>query len=330
MQYRQLGNTDIQVSTVAMGCWAISGDSIWGEQQKDLVTPTIHAAIDAGINFFDTAPGYVGSEELLGAALGERRRDVIVADKIGSGSMHEADLIRACEESLQKLGTDYIDLMQIHWPDHNTPFTETFGAMQKLKDQGKIRAIGVCNFGPSDTAEVLSHCRFDVNQIAYSLLMRAIEFDIIPACERENISILPYSPLAQGLLTGKFPSADDVPPGRQRTRHFDANKHESVRHGESGCEAETFAAIDAVRDICARIGEPMGHVALAWCLHQPTVASVLAGARSPEQIHANARAADLQLDDATIAELNAATAPVKTALGHNPDPWQGAGSSRIR
>jgi aryl-alcohol dehydrogenase-like predicted oxidoreductase len=152
----------------------------------------------------------------------------------------------------------------------------------------------------------------------------------MPICERDKVSILAYCPLAQGLLTGKFKSVLDVPGGRARTRHFDSAKQKDARHGEPGCEEQAFAAIDQLRDISKQLGHSMADIALAWCLHQPAVTSVLAGARSPQQIHDNARAADIHFDSETLDKLNAITHPVKQILGSNPDMWVAEKDSRIR
>ncbi|MFW6060296.1 MAG: aldo/keto reductase [Phycisphaeraceae bacterium] len=330
MQYRTLGRTDIEVSTVAMGCWAIVGDGTWGPQDEQDAIDAIRAALDAGITFFDTAEAYGDgdSEKLLARGLADQRDRAVIASKVSPSNLNAADLRRACERSLKHLGTDYIDLYQVHWPNWDVPIDETFGALEKLRDQGKIRAIGVSNFGPKDLSEAINQARIESNQVAYNLLLRGVEHGIQPMCAEHGIAILPYSPLAQGLLTGKFRTADEVPEGRARTRHFAADRPQA-RHGEPGCERETFAAIDGIRAVSARIGQPMGRVALAWLLHQPAVASVLAGARNPAQARENAQAADVTLSDEVLRELDELTQPVKRHLGANPDPWQPA-ETRMR
>lgn len=331
MKYRKLGTTDIEVSTVAMGCWAIIGGLTWGDQDEAAANRAIRTAIDHGITLFDTAPGYGDgeSEQLLGRALADRRDDVIIATKVSPSQLKPDDLAASVDKSLTDLGTDRIDLLQIHWPNWDVPLAESIGAMQRLMQAGKIRALGVSNFGPRDLADAVSLAPIDVNQLAYSLLTRAIEYDIQPLCEQHQVSILPYSPLAQGLLTGKFASADDVPPGRARTRHFSSDR-EHTRHGQPGCESETFDAIAGIRRVADRLEIPMGQLALAWCLHQPMVASVLAGARSPQQVIANAKSAEIQLDAATLDELDRITQPVKAALGPHPDLWKAPDDSRMR
>jgi myo-inositol catabolism protein IolS len=331
VKYRKLGTTQIEVSTVAMGCWAVIGGLTWGDQDEAAAIEAMNVAIDHGITFFDTAPGYGDgeSERLLGRALADRRDEVVIATKVSPSQLKPDDLAASVDKSLADLATDRIDVLQIHWPNWDVPLADSLDALQRLVAAGKIRAIGVSNFGPRDLADAAAIAPIAVNQLAYSLLTRAIEYDIQPLCEQHQVSILPYSPLAQGLLTGKFASADDVPPGRARTRHFSSDR-EHTRHGQPGCERETFDAIDSIRRVADRLGLPMGQLALAWCLHQPMVASVLAGARSPQQVTDNAKAADIQLDPATLDELERITQPVKDALGPHPDLWKAPGESRMR
>lgn len=329
MKYRQLGKTDITVSVVAMGCWAIVGDWVWGEQDEQESIATIRTALDVGVNFFDTAEGYGDgySEIVLGQALAGRRDEAVIATKVSETHLSDDEIQKACERSLRRLGTDYIDLYQVHWPNHDIPIVKTMEALEKLRNQDKIRAIGVCNFGIGDLTDLLSigHCETD--QLPYSLLWRGIEYEIQPKCVENDVGILCYSPLAQGLLTGKFASAGDVPDGRARTRHF-ATSRSLARHGEDGCEAETFASVERVRRISAEMGASMAEVSLAWVLHQPGVTAVLAGARRPDQIKQNARAAALELPPEIVSELTQATDELKLKLGTNLDQYQS--DSRFR
>ena len=329
MDYRKLNGTDIDVSVIAMGCWAIVGDTTWGAQDEAQSLATIQAALDTGINFFDTAEAYGNgySETLLGKALKGQRDRAVIASKVSGANLAPADLRAACERSLERLDTDYIDLYQIHWPNHDVPLAETMGELGMLRDEGKIRAIGVCNFGVGDMGDLLEIGTVATNQLPYSLLWRAIEYGIVQQSIDNNIGILCYSPLMQGLLTGKFKRPEDVPEGRARTRHFGPT-HPQVRHTDPGCESETFEAIDQIRRIGSTIGASMGHVALAWLLHQPGVTSVLAGARTPEQIKDNAATADVKLPKHIVEQLGAATEDVKQRLGSNPDMW--SSDSRFR
>jgi len=329
MEYRRLGRTDIQVSTICLGTWGFAGDFMWGEQPETDSAATVHAALELGVNFFDTAEMYGDgvSEEVLGRALKSRRHEAVIASKVIDSHLAPDDIVTSCEGSLRRLQTDYIDLYQIHWPSRTIPLADSMEALMRLQEAGKIRAIGVSNFGTLDLDDLLAVGRAESNQLAYSMLSRAVEYEIQPKCVANEISILCYSPLMHGMLTGKFAGADDVPVERARTRHFSSERAMTV-HSEAGCEAETFAAIDGIRQVCAKIGHPMAEVALAWLIRQPGVAAVVAGARRPDQIAELARAVEIQLSDEALAELDRVTAPVKQKLGRNADMWRT--ESRIR
>jgi myo-inositol catabolism protein IolS len=331
MRYTRLPGTSIEVSVIAMGSWALSGDMTWGDQSQADSVDAARAALDAGINFFDTAPGYGDglSEQRLGQGLAGVRQRAVIATKIGPDAMTREGLVASVERSLVNLETDYIDLLQIHWPSRSVPLAETWSALESLSRAGKVRAIGVSNFGVHDLAELVALGQPTTNQLPYSLLSRAVEYELTGACERNGIGVLCYSPLLWGLLADKYQNADEVPAGRARSRHF-APGRPHIRHTESGCEAETFQALATIRSIARRLERPMSELAVAWLLHQPSVTSVLTGIRNAPQAAANARAADLRLDRATLDELAHATEPVKTALGSNPDLWQSGANSRFR
>ena len=244
MEYRKLGRTDMDVSVVALGCWALAGGFNWGPQDEADSVAAVHAALDADINFFDTAEGYGEggtSEQILGKALPARRQDVVIATKVSSTHLVPADVHKACDASLKRLRTDIIDLYQIHWPSRTVPLADTLGALDELKDAGKIRAFGVSNFGPQDLGELLAISRPETNQLPYNLLWRAIEHDVQAMCtETETeaeigIGIICYCPILQGLLLGKFNSADEVPADRARTKHFSKDRPQT-RHGQPGRE----------------------------------------------------------------------------------------------
>ena len=330
MQYRKLGTTDIEVSTIAFGCWAIIGGFTWGDQDRRDSLAALRMAYDCGVTLFDTAEGYGegASEELLAEALSDVRDKIVIATKVSPKHFQADSLREACERSLNNLGTDRIDLYQLHWPNWDIPVAETLGLLEQLKQEGKIRAYGLSNFGPLDLKEV-TRSEFTVasNQLAYNLLFRAIEYDILPLCRKNNIGVLCYSPLMQGLLTGKFESPDDVPDDRARTRHYFSDRPHA-RHGGAGAETETFAGVRRIREIAEALGESMTRISLAWLLAQRGVTSVIAGARNAEQARTNILAANLSLDTETVEALAIATQDVKQALGRNADMWQGA--SRIR
>jgi len=327
---RTLGKTGIRVSPVAMGCWAIVGDATWGPQDEREAVAAIHAALDAGVTFFDTAEGYGAgySEQLLGKALRGRRDRAVIGSKVSPNHAGTyADLLHRCELSLANLGTDCIDVYHLHWPNRTVPVAEVLAGLVRLREAGKIRAVAVSNFGRQDLTDLLTCGRCEVNQLPYNLLWRAIEFEIAPLCRAHHISITCYCPIAQGLLSGKFRTAADVPDGRARTRHF-AGTRAQARHGEPGAETLTFATFARISELAAEAGLPMAQVALAWLLSRPGVASVLVGARNAAQMAANAQAMHVRLSPALLTALDAATEDLKVRFGTNPDMWQS--SSRYR
>jgi aryl-alcohol dehydrogenase-like predicted oxidoreductase len=324
MRYRELGRTGLNVSVVCQGTWSVATkDAFWDGQDRGDSLAAIRAGLDNGVNFFDTAPAYGNgeSEEILGEALGSRRREVVVATKVPPTDLEPDKLRQSCERSLRSLRTDYIDLYQIHWPSKTLSLEPTWRTLEALQREGKIRHIGVSNFGKSFLGEQLQLGRAESNQVPYSLLWRAVEFDIQSLCVANQISLLCYSPLAQGLLTGKFHTADEVPEKRARTRLFSSTR-KMTRHGEPGCEQETFTALAEIRRVADELGQPMGRVALAWLLAQPSVTSAVVGARNAAQAVENAAADELRLDAGVIARLSAITEPLKHKLGSNADPWE--------
>ena len=315
MKYTKLPGTDIDVSVIALGCWPFAGGDVWGDQDDDVSIATVHAALDAGITFFDTAEGYGKSESVLGRGLKGRRHEAVIATKVGGGHLSSDDLPKACEKSLQNLQTDYIDHYQIHWPNHKIPIQETVSTLLRLREQGKIRAIGVCNFAPRDLTDLLAVCDIATNQLPYSLLWRVIEREIQPAC------------LMQGLLTGRYESADEVPDGLSRTRLYSQDRP-MAKHTEPGCETEVFESLAQVRTIANELGVTMAEVALAWVRQQPGITSLLVGARNPDEVQWNLPSVELTLSDEIIQQLSDSTEPVKDKLGNNPDMWMS--ESRMR
>lgn len=331
MQYRKLGRSELEVSVVSMGCWGIGGGDVWGKQDEEEAIEAIRLALDLGINFFDTAEGYGdgASERLLGEALEGRRNKAVVATKVSPGNLAPADLRESCEDSLRRLKTDYIDVYYIHWPSREVPLEDTLAELERLKDEGKIRTIACSNFGQKDLTELLEKGRVEANQLPYSLLWRAVEYEIQPICLENEIGITAYSPLLHGLLTGKFETPADVPAGRARTRHFSADRPKA-RHGTEGAEEETFAAINRIEEISRQAGMKMTKAAISWVAARPGVSSVIVGARNPEQIRENAKAGEVNLPSDLQKELEEATEELKEKLGQDPDMWNAPEDSRYR
>ncbi|MCP4643393.1 MAG: aldo/keto reductase [bacterium] len=331
MRYRRLGSSGWDVSVLTFGAWQLGDSGYWGADGDADEQAAVDAALDAGVNFFDTAEGYGGgeSEKALGKALGARRKDVLIASKVSPSHCAPADLRKACEASLARLGTDWIDLYQVHWPIRDVPLADAYGELKALQDEGKIRAVGLSNYGPKDLADWFASGTSVSNQLGYNLLFRPIEFEIVPACEKRDLGIMAYMPIMQGILAGRWSSVDEIPANRRRTRHFSCDR-EGVRHGMPGCEALTMEALAKIGDVCNDIGQPMATVAMAWLLAKPGVTTVIVGGRKPDHVARNMPAADLDLDAEEVARLDAATDPLKDHFGANCDMWQGDADSRIR
>ena len=329
MKYRTLGDTEIEVSEIALGCWPFAGGSYWGRQDDRASIATVHAALDAGINMFDSAEGYEDgeSERVLGRALKDRRQDAVIATKVSTENLRSADVVAACERSLSNLATDYIDLYQIHWPNHDIPIEDTASALHRLKEQGKIRAIGVSNFAVRDLTDLLGAGECVIDQLPYSLLWRVIEHEIQPLCIERGVGIICYSPLAQGLLTGRYRNADEVPEGLAQSRWYSCQRPAAL-HDEPGVETEVFDAIGALRQLAEETGLSMALMALAWVKAQPGVLSFLVGARSPDELAWNLPALEVDLPTEMLERLSATTELVKGKLGKNPDMWLTPGRMR--
>ncbi|MEU1395832.1 aldo/keto reductase [Micromonospora zamorensis] len=312
MTYRRLGDSGLVVSVVGIGC-----NNFGRKLDLDGTRAVVDAALDAGINLFDTADIYGepqgGSEELLGQALKGRRDDVVVATKFGMdmNGLNGPDfgargsrryIARAVEASLRRLGTDHIDLYQMHEPDPGTPIDETLAALDDLVRDGKVRYLGNSNFAGWQIADAdwvassNGRARFISAQNHYSLLERSVEAEVIPACERFGLGMLPFFPLANGLLTGKYKRSGQPPAGS--------------RLSGGGRYAERLAAadwdtIEAIEAYAAERGLSMLQVAIGGLAAQPAVTSVIAGATTPEQVIANAAAGTWEPSDEDLTALRA-------------------------
>jgi myo-inositol catabolism protein IolS len=317
MQKRVLGTSDIQISPIIMGTWQ-AGKRMWVGIEDAESIAAIRAAYDAGITTIDTAEVYGEghSERIVAEALADVRDSVVYATKVFANHLKYDLVVEACHRSLQNLKTDYIDLHQIHWPSGSwksevVPIAETMDAMNKLKQDGKIRAIGVSNFSRSQLEEAVQYGRIDSIQPPYSLFWRQAEREIMPYCVANNISILAYSSLAQGLLTGKFGRNHQFAEGDHRV----ANK---LFQGENYERAQL--ALDRLRAIATRHQTTLGNLALAWLIAQPC-ANAIVGARHAEQSRQNAQAAEIQLSAADLAEIDAIGRTVTDRIDDNPMLW---------
>ncbi len=311
MEYRRLGRSGLQVSLAGLGCNNF-GMRIDAEQTKAVV----HRALDEGITLFDTADIYGGrgaSEEMLGKALGARRHEVVVASKFGmvmgegpylrGGSRRWA--IAACEASLKRLGTDYLDLYQIHTPDTSTPEQETLEALDTLVRSGKVRYIGCSNYAGWQLADSIGISRanglasYVSAQNQYNLLDRSIERELIPACRHYGVGILPFFPLASGFLTGKYRKGVQPP----KDTRFGAMKPLADRVLNDA----NFATLERLEQFAASHGHTMVEVAIGWLVAQPETSSVISGATRPEQVAENVKAVGCKLTKDELAEIEKIT-----------------------
>ena len=311
MEYRNLGNSGLKVSAIGLGCnnFGIRNDA---EQTRAIV----HRALDEGITLFDTADIYGnrgGSEELLGKALQERRRDVVVATKFGM-AMGDGPYLRggsrryiaaAAEASLKRMGTDYIDLYQIHQPDSETPQQETLEALNDLVRSGKVRYIGCSNFAAWQTVDALWISR--TNNLAayvsaqnqYNLLDRRVERELVPACRQFGVGILPYFPLASGFLTGKYKRGAESPKGARLSL--------VKRLADQTLTDENFASLERLEKFARNRERTLLELAVGWLATQPQVSSVISGATSPEQVVENVKAGNWKLTTEELGQVDQLT-----------------------
>lgn len=314
MHYRLLGRTGLYVSTLCLGTMTFYGKGFWevvGKQGQDLATEIVARSIDAGVNFFDTADVYSfgESETMLGKALAGRPRDsVIIATKVRGRMSEEVNdvglsrhhIMASVEKSLQRLDTDYIDLYQIHGFDPVTPLDETLRALDDLVTQGKVRYIGCSNLAGWQLMKALGisdqHglARFESIQSYYTIAGRDLEREVLPVVEDQNVGVLVWSPLAGGLLTGKF-NRDGTGPDGSRRANFDFPPVNKDR---------VFDCVDVMREIADDHGVSVAQIALAWLLHQNAVTSVIIGAKTLDQLNDNLESVQVSLTDDQLQKLD--------------------------
>lgn len=307
MEHRRLGKSALNVSVVGLGTWAIGG-KFWGHTDEAAAIAAIQKAIDSGVNLIDTAPiyGEGHSEEVVGKAIKGRRQQITLATKCGAGfkgndlfhDLTPKSIRKELEVSLKLLGTDVIDLYQCHFPDPDTPIEDTMEELARMKAEGKIRAIGVSNFDAALLEKASKVAQIASNQVAYSLLNREIENELIPFCLEQDIGILAYGPMGGGILTGKYKQKPKFEPGDVRTWFY--NFYDEPLWGK------VQALLKELEPIAARHGKPVGHVAINWVCQQAGITSALVGARSPEQAEANATAGGWKLSTEDLSNINKA------------------------
>lgn len=350
MKMRRLGKSDIEVNPIGMGCWAYGGGDYWGEQSQKDVDNLVHKALDIGLNLFDTAEVYNNgaSEESLGKALKGKRHKAVVCSKVSPSNARPETLRNHCEASLERLGTDYLDIYMLHWPINYSAikhFTEdknilsdppsvqeAFETLITLQREGKIRQIGVSNFGVEQMAEAkATGANIILNEIAYNILSRAIEKDIVPYCLDNEIAIIGSMALQQGLLAGIYAKADDVPHHQAHSRHFRQERGMGTsRHNAIGAEEEIFKAIGQLKDIASELDVHIAQLAIAWVITKPGIKCTLVGSRNINELEANVKAGLMNLSNEIISKIDIIGEPVLKKLGYNPDYYESEENTRIK
>ncbi len=317
MKQRQLGKSDIQVSSIIMGLWQ-AGKEMWVGIDDKQTTAAIRAAYEAGITTFDTAEAYGKghSEQVLASAISDIRDKVIYATKVFANHLKYDQVLQACDRSLKNLQTDYIDLYQIHWPSDSfgfeaVPIAETMEALNALKNQGKIRSIGVSNFSRSQLQEAQQYGQIDSLQPPYSLFWRHVEKDLMPYCIESKITILAYSPMAQGFLTGKFGPEHIFEKGdvRAKNKLFQPEMYDRVQQ-----------ALSRLEPIARQKGITLGQLALGWVISRAGTCAI-AGARNADQATGNAVAGTIALSEQELVEIDEIGRAVTDYLDDDPVMW---------
>ena len=317
METRPLGQSGIQITPIIGGLWQ-AGKEMWPGIDDKETTKAVRAAFEAGITTFDTAEAYGKghSEKILATAISDIRSKVIYATKVFANHLNYDQVLKSCHQSLKNLQTDYIDLYQIHWPagsfgTREVPIGETMGALNDLKEQGKIRSIGVSNFSRAQLQEALEYGQIDSLQPPYSLFWRQVEKDAMSFCVEKRITILAYSSMAQGLLTGKFGPDHRFEKGdvRARNRLFQPQMYDRVQK-----------ALSKLHPIAQRKGVTLGQLALSWVTSHPGTCAI-AGARNADQAVENAAAGIITLSDDELSEMDEIGRGVTDHLDENPVMW---------
>jgi aryl-alcohol dehydrogenase-like predicted oxidoreductase len=318
MKYRLLGKTGLLVSELCLGTMTFGGEGFWqviGQQGQDAANDLVAQALDAGINFIDTANVYSFgvSETMLGKALAGRPRDKVVIatkvrgrmnDDLNAVGLSRFHIMNSVEDSLRRLNTDHIDLYQIHGYDAVTPLDETLRALDDLVRQGKVRYLGASNLAAWQLMKALGisdkHglARFESLQAYYTIAGRDLEREVVPLVQDQQVGVMVWSPLAGGLLSGKFSREADGPEGSRRAT-FDFPPVDKER---------AFDVVDVMREVATEVGATVAQVALAWLLHQPAVTTVIIGAKTPEQLADNLKSVTIKLDEGQLAHLDAVSA----------------------
>jgi len=309
MQYRDFGTTGVQVSEIILGAWQF-GVANWTDVEDDMSIKTIHAALDAGINAIDTAVGYGSghSEEIVGKAVATRRDEVFLASKTGASP----DGIRkGIDECLQRMGIDCIDLYQVHYPSPSIPIEDTIGAMAEIRDAGKTKFVGVSNFSLEQMQQAVATTKLDACQPPFNVFWRQIDEDVLPFCIENDIAVIPYSPLAQGLLTGKFRSRADIPDDIRAANKLYAE----------GIFEQCLDVVEMMETIAEGHGKSLIETAIAWTRQTPGITCPICGARNPGQVEGMLGGVGWKLSDEEYAAISDAGLKISAQLDFSSNMW---------
>ncbi|MBM3473985.1 MAG: aldo/keto reductase [Armatimonadetes bacterium] len=309
MEYTKFGRTGVDVSRIILGAWQF-GKQAWGEIKDDESVQTMFAAIDAGINMIDTAVGYGSghSEETVARTVKEAPKDCLIASKV----MGPPDgITQGIDAALARMEVDCIDLYQLHYPQPRCPIADQVGAMKEIQDAGKIRWIGVSNFDSAQMQEAVATARIESCQPPYNLFWRQFEDDVLPFCGEHEIAVIPYSPLAQGLLAGRFRKPEDVP--------ADIRANNKLMTPEM--LARCVPVIDRLEAIGQAHGKSLVQAAIAWTIQAPNITAPIIGARRAAQLHENLGGVGWQLTDEEWNEISEAGKAISADLDFSSNMW---------
>lgn len=328
MEYRLFGRTELKVSAIGFGCWEISGT--YGPIDAAQFEAAVHRALDAGITCFDTAEAYgMGiSEQALGKALGRRRNEICLVTKVGVGypeapnrrDSSRARIMASVEQSLRHLNTDHVDVYLIHWPDLNTPFEETFRALDDVVRQGKARHIGVSNFRPAQLEACMKLRRIDVVQYGWNMFDRRMRHAIFPWCMENGVGVMAYGSLAYGMLTGTFRTgmAFDEADWRSKRGTLGGLNLFRTMFGPDHFE-RNLAAVEDLKSLAAKYGKTLPQFALRWTLSHPAISTGLVGFRNPNEVSENLGALGFEISPQDMATVDAIFA--RNGAVTDPSGW---------
>jgi myo-inositol catabolism protein IolS len=328
VELRPFGTTGIDVSAVGFGCWEIGGG--YGSVEEDKFQRAVDRALDLGINCFDTAEGYgMGASEIaLGKALGSRRDEAVIVTKFGMNYRDKPNLrdssrkrvLASIDKSLERLGTDHVDVFMIHWPDRETPFDETMTALDEVVRAGKARFVGVSNFKVEEIEACMKVRRVDVAQYGRHLFDRRMDAEVLPYCLDQGIGVMAYGSLAFGLLTGTFTEDHDFGSADWRARQGNMG---SIKLFASLFGPESFPsnvrAVNELKPIAERYGKSLAQLALRWVLSHPAISTALVGCRNVAEVEDNAGAVGWEISDDDLAAMDAVFE--KHGCETTPDYW---------